>query len=326
MSVRIKLAETTEELDAVFRLRHRVLVEEEGYVRGVPEGRLSDRFDAYPTTANVIAVVEGQVVGAIRFMEASAAGTSADEFFDFRPHLPPGARIASSSMLVVARAYRKVPRLVFALNGMGYSWAAARGVTHLLAPANPQRRAAFEAVGHKVVAPEFFHRRKQLPVLPMILEVDAMGDRFLAFVRRQGLLRGHDAFDHQFHVAGEDIVQPGAPGECAFVVLDGHAAVLGGDAKLLGKLGPGELFGGAALFLERPSATTVRALTDVDLLVLSREALSRFARSGRLLAEGLVRLLAVRLARLRRELLPAAQEPDERFLESVRPGRTAGGA
>jgi Cyclic nucleotide-binding domain len=195
---------------------------------------------------------------------------------------------------VVARAYRRVPRLVFALNGMGYAWAASRGVTHILAAANPQRRAALEAVGHRVVAPEFFHPQKQLPVLPMILDFDAMGDRFRAFVQRQGLTRGLDAFHHQFHVAGESIIRAGAHSDCAFLILDGQAAVLSGDEQVRRKIGPGDLFGGAALFLKRASATTVTALTDLDLLVLSREALSRVARSGRLLAEGLVRLQAAR--------------------------------
>ena len=60
VTVRIRLARTTDELDQVFALRHRVMVDEEGYMPAQPDGRLADRFDAYPTTANVIALVDGR--------------------------------------------------------------------------------------------------------------------------------------------------------------------------------------------------------------------------------------------------------------------------
>ena len=140
MTVRIRLARTTDELDQVFALRHRVMVDEEGYMPAQPDGRLFDRFDAYPTTGNVIALVGGRIVGAVRLIERTPAGASADEFFDFRPFLPPAARDVTGGMLVLERAHRDTPRLVFAMMGMGYYWAIGRGATHIIAPANPERR------------------------------------------------------------------------------------------------------------------------------------------------------------------------------------------
>lgn len=303
MTVNIKLAERTEEIEGVFRLRHQVMAEEEGYLDASLDGRFFDRFDAYPTTGNVIAVVGNEVVGAIRFIEESAAGTTAEEFFDFRPFLPPGARPAASSMLVVAREYRKIPRLVFALNGMGYYWAISRGITHILAPANPERRGPFEAVGHRVVAPEFLHERKKLPVLPMILELAELRDRFLAFVQRQRLTGWLDTFHRQFHAAGEVIVRKGEPGEFAFVVIEGRAVVsdtVHGREEVLAEVGPGELFGETALLVSGPRTATVVAATDVDLMVLNREDLRRALRRDPDFAESLLRLLAERLANLQR--------------------------
>src|SRR5262249_7293735 len=48
MTLRVRVAQTTAELDAVFRLRHQVFVEEEGYMPPRPDRRIADRFDAYP--------------------------------------------------------------------------------------------------------------------------------------------------------------------------------------------------------------------------------------------------------------------------------------
>ncbi len=81
---RIKLAETAAELDAAFHLRHRVFVEEEGYMPARAGMRIADHFDGFPGVGNIIAVHDGRVVGNARFMEDCGAGTGPDEY----PRLP----------------------------------------------------------------------------------------------------------------------------------------------------------------------------------------------------------------------------------------------
>lgn len=300
MAVRIKLAETTAELDAVFRLRHQVMVEEEAYMPPRRDERIYDRFDAYPTTANVVAIVEERIVGSIRFIEETYAGTTAEEYFDFHPFLPPGARPCASSLLVVARDYRHVPRLTFAMNGMGYYWSLKRGLTHVLAPANPERRDAFIRSGHKVVAPEFFHSSKKLPVLPMILALDELEDRFLSFVTRQGIRQILDAFERQFHIKGEAVVRQGEAGANAYVIVDGIADVVvtdeAGGSRDVKSLAPGDLFGEVALLTDLPRTASVVARTDLDLMVLTRDAFRAQLRADPLIAERLLNLVARRMA------------------------------
>ena len=65
---------------------------------------------------------------------------------------------------------------------MGFYWAVSRGLTHVLGATNPDREASFLKSGYKVVAPEFFHDEKRLHVLPMILDLRQLNDRFLDFV------------------------------------------------------------------------------------------------------------------------------------------------
>jgi hypothetical protein len=176
MSVRIRLARTTDELDQLFSLRHRVMVDDERYLPPQPDGRLADRFDAYPTTVNVIALVDDRIVGAVRFVARTPAGTSADEYFDFAPFLPPQAVDVAAGMLVLEPAHRGTPRLLRAMLGMGYDWALRRGATHVLAPANPRRRSGCVRMGYRVVAPEFRHEHSGLPVVPMILDLADLED------------------------------------------------------------------------------------------------------------------------------------------------------
>ena len=66
-------------------------------------------------------------------------------------------------MLVLERAHRCMPRLVFAMLGMGYYWAIGRGATHVIAPANPERREALLRSGWRIVADEFLDEHMALP-------------------------------------------------------------------------------------------------------------------------------------------------------------------
>jgi len=306
MGIRVKLAQTTDELDQLFRVRHRVFVEQDGYLPERPDRRIYDRFDAFPTTANVIAIADGQVVGGIRHVEPSPAGLPADGFFDFGPYLPPQpSRVGSVSMLVLERQYRGQPRLTFAMNGMGFYWAVARGLTHLLGPANPDREASMLKAGYRPVAPQFFHAETGLHVLPMILDLQELNDRFLDFVRRQGMQYFLSSFERQFHLAGETVISRGDHGSAAYVIIDGKATVATTrHGPVIEEMGPGELFGEVALLSSRPRTATVVALTDLDLMVLERDAFRDQLLRDPVAANQLLDILAGRFAN-ERERQPA---------------------
>lgn len=302
MTVRIKVAQTTDELDAVFRLRHRVFIEDGGYMAPHADMRLYDRYDAFPTSVNIIAVVDERAVGTIRYMEKTSAGTSAEEYFDYSAFLPANARVGAVTLAAVEPEYRKTPRLTFALFAMGYYWAASRGITHILASANPERRESFLKSGYEIVAPIFHHDHKEVDVLPMILELASLEDRFLTFVKTHDLHHWLNAFERQFHAAGETIIKKGEGGDTAYVVIDGRAAVVRDKAgapngrEVMAEFGPGELFGELALLTSRARTATVVAQTDLDLMVLEREAFQRQLHERPDAALKMLELLANRMA------------------------------
>src|SRR5437588_8281557 len=123
MSICIKFAETTWETDELFRMRHRVFVEEEGYFTARPDGRIFDRFDAFPTTGNTIAVDDGRVIGGVRFVDQSLVGTPADDVFDFSPFTNGAAKVGGAGMFCLEREYRHTRHLTFSVMAMGFYWA-----------------------------------------------------------------------------------------------------------------------------------------------------------------------------------------------------------
>ena len=83
-----------------------------------------------------------------------------------------------------------------------------------------------------------------------------------------------ESLQHRRVAAGEIIIRQGEPGDACYLIRSGTVEVLAreGDADehRLTTLGPGMLFGEAALLTDAPRNATVRALEPGELLVLQR--------------------------------------------------------
>jgi N-acyl-L-homoserine lactone synthetase len=269
MSIRVRIASTAKERDALFRLRHRVYVEEEGYFIARPDGRIADRFDPYPTTANLVAVVDGCVVGTVRMAEQSDAGNPTDEFFDFRGHLP-DARICSGSMLCVTRAYRDAPRLVFSLLGMAYFWAGSRGARFVIGVVNPDVAPFFAKIGARPVAEPVLHPHLGLTGIPVVIDLDHLPGGFPGFLDRQRTASPPETYEREFLEQGQTL-RLRAGGRVTYVVLDGRVAVERRAPRESAPTRVAVLHRGQS-WSERmlpadPAAPTIVALTQADLMV-----------------------------------------------------------
>jgi CRP-like cAMP-binding protein len=74
------------------------------------------------------------------------------------------------------------------------------------------------------------------------------------------------------------IVQEGEPGDAAYVVLEGECVAFRtdeGEEIELRTMGPGDVFGEMAVFSRKPRSASVRAATDVRLLVVTGDVLSK---------------------------------------------------
>jgi hypothetical protein len=276
MSIRIRAARSAEELDAVYRLRHRIFAEEEGLFAPDPEGRVTDRFDALPSTVNLVAVEEGEVVGALRLTEPSPAGLPTDGWFDFDSALPAEhAAVAAGGMLCVERSHRKCPRLFLGLVGMAAFWLASKGCSHVVALFRPKVAPVFEWVGGCSLTEPFVHEGLGLPVVPVMIPLDETNEAVSSLRDRQAVDHFLQSFEREFACDGETIIRRGdTADDSAYVIVDGHVSVTAADGEtVLAELGPGEVFGELAPLTDQPRTADVIAHGDVDLMVLGRDAL-----------------------------------------------------
>jgi N-acyl-L-homoserine lactone synthetase len=176
--VRIRVATSTAEVDTVLRCRHRVYSEDHDYFSRTSDGRIHDRFDAYPeTTSHIVAVFDGHIVGGVRYcIRDLSVGLPVDECFDFSPHAHPDDRVACGSMMFVnGDAERRGVATWLILSGEG--WAAERGATVMVGVVNPAIERLFARLGYnRVGAPG--RRPSGVAFLPVMKRLDVTRPTF----------------------------------------------------------------------------------------------------------------------------------------------------
>jgi len=123
------------------------------------------------------------------------------------------------------------------------------------------------------------------------------------------------------------VLEEGATGPRMMVILDGQVEVLrrdnGGVQRAIARLGPGDVLGEMSLLLELPRTATVRALSDLKVFAMDRQAFLEMVElsdpSVLKLGLELSRVLAKRLTLLNDkvlELLRESEDVRERFGEA----------
>ena len=304
MRVHVKVAKTPKEIDGVFRVRHKVFIEEDGKFPSQPDKRLYDFFDTIPSTVNIIAMVDDTVIGCLRMTELSEVGLPADHYFDFKPYMPENiGKLASVSMFALLSEYRSNMQLAYMLISMGCYWGISRDITHIITPINPDIASLIMRVGFKPLCDKVVGNVGGLEIIPMMLKVNELRDSTLQYVKRMKLEQFIDIFEREFFEEGDQIIALGETGDSAYVVVEGSVKVTkpgerSGDQSeiLINELGRGEMFGELALLTAHPRTANITAATDVDLMVLNKDVFQTEVLSDPVHMQAVLEMLGNRLA------------------------------
>ena len=99
--------------------------------------------------------------------------------------------------------------------------------------------------------------------------------------------------------AGECVFSKDTPAEALYIVLSGTVQIydeVDGKDIEIARTGPGDYFGESSLLAETTHSKNVRALDDVELLVLSKDSFAQLLRSKPDLEAEVRRLLEARLS------------------------------
>ncbi len=105
---------------------------------------------------------------------------------------------------------------------------------------------------------------------------------------------------------GGVIIQQGEEGFSAFLIQSGDAVVFteqDGKRVELARLGPGQIIGEMALVVDAPRSASVQALTDCNLITITREVLHDKLQKSDPTIRALVQMLMKRIAQNNKALL-----------------------
>jgi N-acyl-L-homoserine lactone synthetase len=274
MGIRTKIAENNIELDACYKLRHKVFAELEGSYAIQADGRIIDRFDAFTNSVTFYAAEGERVVGTIRLtLQDKCVGIPADDFFDFTPYLHGEIGVlANVGQLVVDPESRGQLRITNGLFMLMYYWANDKNVTHVVAPFNPALTRSMQRIGFSKAGEVVTSHHHNLAIQPMVLNLHEIRESFINFVAQQDIFNFMEPYCREYFRAGEVIIHKGDVGEDAYFIVDGTVSVSLGNNQQnqVVELERGEVFGELALLVDVPRTADIVALSDVALVVLSR--------------------------------------------------------
>lgn len=120
--------------------------------------------------------------------------------------------------------------------------------------------------------------------------------------------------ERRFVTGGEIIIQQGDMGHNAFLIQSGDVVVYTeAESKYveLARMGPGQIIGEMALVAVGMRTATVRALTDCNLIIITRETLQDKLQKSDPTVRALVSMLMKRIAQSNKALLRSGGDLDD---------------
>ncbi len=294
MPINIVIAKTPKLIDEVFKIRHKVFSEEEGLLEATKDKRLIDRFDAIPTSKNLIVMIENEVIGSFRMTLDSEIGLPADEYYNFRKHLQKDTYIMHTGMFCVKKEYRN-PRITMDLMLMASYFGKSNGVTHVVAPINPQIGKLLQRIGFVAVGEEFIDSSTGAIMLPLILDVEELNDFFMNFVKKNQLQDFLGDYERSFYKKGEYVIKAGEDGLYAYLIIAGSAFVnLPHSNETIAEIKEGEVFGELALLTDEVRSADIVASSDLQVMTLSKPIFIKYFFNQPQQAQKLLKLMGRR--------------------------------
>ncbi len=302
MPIRLKIANSSRDRAEVYRLRHRIFVEQEH--RFVHNGNhIIDQYDSFAETTNILALREDHPIASIRVIMENEVGSPTDDFYDFGPfRVQLDGKAAYIGWLCCEKRYRRHPGLVIGLIKMCFREMRKCGARHVMATLHPPVMPMLERiVGARAIGPEFHSPELNVAMLPIHVDLKKLppGGRETFADPSQQILE--DSNERRIYRRNEIIIEKDTIGTEAFLIMRGSVRS-SSDGRVDGGLiegpmfGPGQIIGELSLLDGGPRTTTLRAHSnEVDVMVWTREELLRQLRASQDKALQVLELLGARL-------------------------------
>lgn len=289
MATILKIANSAQELEDVFHLRHQVYVIEDKKFGGkpLPGLRIVDHFDALPGTANIIAYEDEVAVGTIRITRELGAGLPAEEYYDFSAFKQECAEkhsdqtvVTCGGMLAIREGWRNRRDVIQALFKLAIGLMRSWNTTNMIATVNHETVSLYHKLGFSDSAGAFWVEEIDNYVTPMSADFSTIYDWAFGGLLNQKLDQFWlDYFSGQFErillSPGEVLFNQNDNADAVYIVDQGWISIVkhdgDGQELNLANLPQGALFGETALIAEQARSASAIASVHTEVIRLSIE-------------------------------------------------------
>jgi CRP/FNR family cyclic AMP-dependent transcriptional regulator len=289
MAIRVKVATTAKELKDVYHLRYQVYVEMEGCFEDMSGDLIIDQFDTMPNVANIIAYEGDTPVGTIRINLDTEILLPADETYDFstyrksiadeaKAQSDPSPIFINAGMLAIAEQWRNrrdVFRVLFKLGcDVAHSWHG----SHIIVTASIKSFSIYKRLGFVALEEKVWYEPAGEHIVPMASDLARVYQWAYGGLEGQSELLENfsGCFQYLIYSADSPIFSEGEQGDEAYLISRGSVNISrkeheSGGSLNLATLGSGDLFGELSLIDDQPRSADTTALSNTELIVLSRK-------------------------------------------------------
>mgnify|MGYP001170278277 FL=1 len=240
MAILIKKAESTKEINDSLRLRYLVLEESKKNVSKIFSStkKVSDFFDVYPDTVNMIAYDTGRPVATLRAVpyedpEKAGAEFSKDEIdllnliFDYSESFNQMKGVAYFiDIVAISQDYSLNDLLIKSIFKGLLNILATKKVDSVFFNAPKQFEDHIKEIGFRELASKFNSPSLGRDITPSSLDIRAYYDNFIGKIKDREILRFQETLYFIVYEAGEICMTQGEKGATALLVESGELEVL----------------------------------------------------------------------------------------------------
>ena len=291
MATLIKDATTINEINDVLKLRFSVLKESGKSLNGlfVSTGKVSDFFDVYPNTYNVIAYRSGEPIATLRtvpyYPPKKLGGKNnafdetehdvLDEVFDYtEANQQLKGEAYFIDIILIKKEDSKKTALINALFKNLLGTLASQKIDHVFLNVTKDIESITKELGFRELAETFHSDILGCDVTPSVLEVGPFYESFVRSIEDREILRFQDTFYHIVYEPGEMCMTHGEKGTTAILIESGEVEVLiDKDEQIIpiATIGKGNLIGEVGLVTNERRTASIMAKTPTSCIAFDRE-------------------------------------------------------
>lgn len=272
----IKKAETTAEIDDVLELRYKVLTQANRTPNRMFQltKKVSDHFDVYPDTINIVTYNSGQALASIRAVRYGETSTLNETFDYSESYKNVDGKCHYIDMLCITKEFsgHEVIKLQLikgvlhqlALKGINYAFFNIPGELYEIC-----KSIGFQRIGEPLSDSNF-----DFEIVPSIINLETYYDQFTQTITDKEILRFQEVFYNIIFEPGEILIVQGEKGSTAYLIENGEVEILikpGDEIVPISTISKGSLIGEIAMITSEVRTASIMAKETTSCIAFDRE-------------------------------------------------------